>query len=425
MMLYEHQKQVLDQTKYKNRVAYYLDMGLGKTYVGAEKLHQLGQNVNLVICQKSKIDDWINHFVTNYSSYQIKNLTKKCDFQSFICLTNSSEKYVGIINYELAWRRLDLLKLKDFTLMLDESSLIQNDTAKQSKFILNLNPANVILLSGTPTAGKYENMWSQAHLLGWKISKPLYESQYINYELLDVGGTKVWVVNKSDPYKNVERLKQKMRDHGAVFMKSDDVIELPQQNFINVTCNVHKNYKMFIRSGYAILNDIEFIATNNLTKRLCARQLASAFNDHKLEAVKDLIQSTNDRIIIFYNFNVEKDKLKAICDAFKRPISVVNGSDKDLHAYEHFDDSISLIQYQAGAMGLNLQKANKVIYFSLPERSELFEQSKKRIHRIGQNHPCFYYIIMAKGTIDEAIYKALLQRKDYTDELFRMDGDVK
>lgn len=401
-------------------------MGLGKTYVGAEKMVQLGVRVNLVICQKSKIDDWMNHFKDHYSIYPY-NLTKKIDFDDFTFFASRSEGnfMIGIINYELAWRRLDLLKLKDFTLMLDESSLIQNDAAKQTKFILKLNPANVILLSGTPTAGKYENMWSQAHLLGWKISKPLYESQYINYELLDVGGTKVWVVNKADPYKNVERLKQKMRDHGAVFMKSDDVIELPQQNFINVTCNVDKSYKMFIKDGYIVLNGIEFIATNNLTKRLCARQLASAFNDHKLEAVKDLIQSTNDRIIIFYNFNVEKDKLKGICEAFKRPVSVVNGECKDLHAYEHFDDSISLIQYQAGAMGLNLQKANMVIYFSLPERSELFEQSKKRIHRIGQNHPCFYYVMMAKGTIDEAIYKALKQRKDFTDELFRMDGDVK
>ena len=33
-------------------------------------------------------------------------------------------------------------------------------------------------------------------------------------------------------------------------------------------------------------------------------------------------------------------------------------------------------------MGLNLQKSNKIIYFSLPLSSELFEQSKKRTHKI-------------------------------------------
>jgi superfamily II DNA or RNA helicase len=40
MQLYEHQKQALKQTKDFNRVAYYLDMGLGKTFVGSEKMVQ-------------------------------------------------------------------------------------------------------------------------------------------------------------------------------------------------------------------------------------------------------------------------------------------------------------------------------------------------------------------------------------------------
>ena len=84
---------------------------------------------------------------------------------------------------------------------------------------------------------------------------------------------------------------------------------------------------------------------------------------------------------------------------------MVNGSIKDLTAYEQESNSVTLVQYQAGAMGLNLQKCNKIIYFSLPERSELFEQSKKRTHRIGQSKPCFYYIMMAKGTVERDIYE--------------------
>lgn len=78
---------------------------------------------------------------------------------------------IGVINYETAFRRDWLLKLKDFTLMLDESSLITNETAKRSKFILKMQPESVILLSGTPTAGKYERLWSQVQLLGWNITK--------------------------------------------------------------------------------------------------------------------------------------------------------------------------------------------------------------------------------------------------------------
>lgn len=47
MQLYEHQGQALKQTKGFNRVAYYLDMGLGKTFVGSEKMKQLGTDTNI------------------------------------------------------------------------------------------------------------------------------------------------------------------------------------------------------------------------------------------------------------------------------------------------------------------------------------------------------------------------------------------
>lgn len=421
-MLYQHQIDVLEQTSEKNRVAYYLDMGLGKTFVGAEKMVDLGARVNLLICQKSKINDWLQHFKDNYSIYAY-NLTSKKDFDDFMFYAprNEGKFMIGVINYELAWRRKELLNLKDFTLMLDESSLIQNDTAKQTKFILKLKPSNVILLSGTPTSGKYENLWTQAHLLGWNITKRTYENQYVNYELIDTGmGIKVKVVNKVNPYKNVERLKRKLREHGAVFMKSEEVVNLPQKNFIIVTCPSPKSYKIFMKDNFVRYKNLEFIGTTSLTKRLYARQLASAYNNDKYGAFIDLLESTNDRLIVFYNFDVELDALDALCGAYNRPVSVVNGKRKDLLAYEEKNDSVTLIQYQAGAMGLNLQKANKVIYFSLPERSELFEQSKKRIHRIGQDKPCFYYVLMAKDTIDENIYEALEQKRDFTDELFKV-----
>ena len=103
---------------------------------------------------------------------------------------------------------------------------------------------------------------------------------------------------------------------------------------------------------------------------------------------------------------------------FRSPISEISGQVKDLANYETEDNSITLIQYQAGAMGLNLQKANKIIYFTLTEKSELFEQSKKRIHRIGQTNNCLYYLLICKGSIEEDILQTLEMRKDYTDELF-------
>ena len=194
-------------------------MGLGKTFTGAEKLIQLNAKVNLVICQKSKIDDWVEHFGEYYElqeNLMIYDLTtwKRDDWTAFfndITFRNDyheKSRYVLIINYELAWRRKELLHLVDFTLMLDESSLIQNEKSKRSKFILSLKPKNVILLSGTPTSGKYETLWSQMHLLGWNISKDLYLKQYIKTKYLDSAGNRSIPI--VDGYKNVERLKRKI-----------------------------------------------------------------------------------------------------------------------------------------------------------------------------------------------------------------------
>ena len=104
----------------------------------------------------------------------------------------------------------------------------------------------------------------------------------------------------------------------------------------------------------------------------------------------------------------------------------MNGEKKDLSSYEQFDDSITFIQYQAGAMGLNLQKANQIVYFTLPERPDLFEQSKKRIHRIGQEKRCFYYYLLCENSVELDILENLKMRKEYNDALFlKYDEETK
>ena len=424
MELFKHQQEALEQTKDLNRVAYYLDMGLGKTFVGAEKAMSLNKDI-LIVCQKSKIADWKEHFF----KYYIDKM--KCDESGAWCydLTSNTgmdmflhSRYkirIGVINYELAWRRqTELLNLHDFTLMLDESSLIQNQGAKQSKFILKMKPDNVILLSGTPTAGKYENLWSQIHLLGWKISEDVYNRQYVNWAKINMGGFVHKIVDKNNPYKNVDRLKSKLREHGAIFMKTEDCFDLPGQTLIKQYVPTSKEYWKFMKNCIINIGDKELVGDTTLTKRLYCRQLCGQYNEYKLQAFKELVESTKDRLIVFYNFTAEYLAMVQIAQELGRPQSIVNGQHKQLLNYENYENSITFIQYQAGAMGLNLQKANKIIYFTLTDKSELFEQSKKRIHRIGQKQPCFYYILMCRGSVEEAILQTLEMRKNFTDELF-------
>lgn len=425
--LYKHQKEALDLTADQDHVAYYHDMGLGKTFTGAEKMYELGTMMNLVICQKSKIDDWYEHFKTYYDMNPC-DLTKvkANDLKNFIEVSKSVPvPTVYIINYDLAWRRSELKQLEDFTLMLDESSLIQTETAKRSKFILKLKPKNVILLSGTPTGGKYEKLWSQMKLLGWNISKQMFYDHYVDYEWDNSEGFPRMIIKG---YKNEERLKKKMRKYGCHFLKTDEVFDLPDQIHQTIKINTTKEYRIFKKDSivnfedpYDVENIYTLIGDTTLTKMLYERQLCGQYNEEKIKAFSDLVESTEDRLIVFYNFTAELEALKHILEPLGRSYSLCNGSAKDLLAYEEKNDSVTFIQYQAGAMGLNLQKANKIVYFTPPLSSELFEQSKKRIHRIGQNKTCFYYYLTCKNSIEEKIYRTLKMRKDYTEALFERD----
>ena len=414
MKLFDYQEKALALTSDKDNSAFYYDMGLGKTFIGSERLRLYGERVNIIVCQKSKIKDWCEHFKEHYTDYAVFDLTDKKDMQTFMIYP--IYKCIGIINYELAYRREELRQLKDFTMMLDESSMIKNETAKRTKFILSLKPSHTILLSGTPTDGKYEFLYSQLRLLGWKITKTAYYNRYIKTELRSYGGPMFRVVTG---YKNVSELKAKLKEYGAVFAKAEEVIKLPEKKFIKEYSTVSSDYKKFMKDRVIKIDDKELTGDSTLSKRLYARMLCSAYSKDKISRLIDLVNSTSDRVIIFYNFNTELEALRKVL--FDRPISIVNGQVKDLKAYENNDNSVTLIQYQAGAMGLNLKKANRIIYFSLPERSELFEKSKARICRICQEKQCYYHIMMCHKSVEEKIYECLLMRKDYTDELFRKE----
>ena len=412
----KHQLDALEQTEGKNRVAYYMGMGTGKTFVGCEKMLLYANEYNLCVCQHSKVPDWVEHFKT-YTDLEVTDFTKP---------KAQVKPGVIVVNYELAWRRALLSRLGNFTLILDESSKVQHETTKQTQFIMTLRPKNVILLSGTPCNGKYENLYTQIKLLGVNITKTYFFNRYIDYELVDVldwsTGTPVptgKMYRKVNGYKNVEELKANLRRAGAVFMLSDDVLDLPPMTEQIVSVQSTPEYRKFRKKRVVIIDEIEYVGDTALTKMLRERQLCSFLNKHKLDALSDLMESTEDRLIVFYNFQEEFVKISQLCDKFGKKMSFVNGEGRDLTAYENDPQSVTVVQFQAGAHGLNLQKANKMVMFSPPLSSELWSQAKARIHRMGQESPTMYWYLVSKDSVEEKIYDALKKGHDYTVELFK------
>jgi SNF2 family DNA or RNA helicase len=419
--LFDFQKKVLEQTANLSKVAFYLEMGLGKTFLGSEKIRILGEKVNLLVCQKSKIDDWKKHFGQNYN-FEIFDLSRAEDFKNFIEQDSLFPARVGIINYDLIFRRKEILNLENFTLCLDESSKIQNYQACRTKFILKMKPKNVILLSGTPVSGKYENLWSQLKLLGFSLKHGEFLREFVNLiQIRQKEGFYIKIVNKQKPYRNFDKLMQIFKEYGAVFMKSDEVFDLPKQNFITLRVNKEPFYETFKKTGYIRIEDEELSGDTIFSRRLYLRMICGHFNAQKLDAFRDLCESTGERLVVFYNFNAELFELDQIARNLKKAVSYVTGRVKDLSAYENTENSVIFVQYKAGAMGLNLQKANKIVYFTPTESCEEWMQSLKRVHRIGQNRPCFYYLMVCRDSIEEKIYGALKRGESYTDGLFRKD----
>lgn len=413
--LYKHQEKVLQQTEDHNKVAYYLDMGLGKSFVGSFKSVSFNDPI-LIVCPKSLVPQWLQQFEDNHQEWTRYDLTKKKQLEQFI--SDDNNRRVGVINYESCWRRPELQKVKGVTLMLDESQAIANNTSKQTKGIMKLDHKNVILLSGTPASNaRYDKLYTQLKLLGLQMNKRSYEDRYCNFFEMENAGIKFRVLSKKNPYKNVDELKSKMSDLGCVFMKTEEVLDLPDQRFINVWVNKSKHYKIFEKDGYVDCGEVEYISNGPAQDMLYLRQLCNS--SEKLDMLRTLIESTNDRIVVFYNFDIELKLLQQLCKKLKRPMSFINGHEKNLNCYNNNDDSITLVQYQSGSAGVNLQKANKMIYYSPPVKSDFYEQSKKRIHRIGQENKCTYWKLITRDSIELKIYNVLNQKKDYTDALFR------
>ena len=402
MRLYEHQQDGLSRLQNYNSCALYWDMGLGKTYAGLCKALEVGDRI-LIVSPLSVIPQW-------------ENAVKSCGISIFNHRGKRQPKNerIGIINYDLIWRKSPIDFYEYDTIIFDESQNLGNDKNKRTKWILkNLSDRNIILLSGTPDGGKYEKLYPQLKLLDPSLKKREFYDNYIETTLIEyVAGIRSRVITG---YKNIDELKRYMRGLGCDFLKTSDCINLPAQNDITINVSMTSDYRKFQRDLVLEVQDKFYVGDSVMQELVNLRKLATA---GKKTAMIELLTSTDKPLIVFYNFNDELELLTGWCAVADKNYYVVNGQMKHVEGWEADPQGVLLVQYQAGASGLNLQYADTVIYLSLPYSSMLFEQSKKRIHRLGQQSPCYYYYMIMDGSIDKNILDTLKKRKDYADYLF-------
>ena len=367
----------------------------------------------LVVCQKSKISDWYWHWKDNtdydvYDTYQMKSK----ELEQIAMMGHS----VVVTAYDMVWRRPVFKEFaKTAHLILDESSLIQNEGTRRTDFIMSLEPLTITLLSGTPVSGRYENLWTQCQLLGWDITRTQYWNRYVDWHL-----EKFYSIPRPirvvDGYKNVEELKQKLRDYGAVFMTTEEAIELPDKIEETTYVSCSSKYKKFKRDWIVQMEREELVGDTPLNKMLGLRKLASYYSEEKKQALKDILEVNPERIVIFYNF---KKELEAILDVVgKRHFCQINGEHHDQSTFDKYDDCVIAVQFISGSFGLNLQASHICVYYSPTLSADAFMQSQARIHRIGQTKKCNYIYLVCEESIEVEIYETLRLREDYVLKLF-------
>lgn len=139
-------------------------------------------------------------------------------------------------------------------------------------------------------------------------------------------------------------------------------------------------------------------------------------DESRLEAVK-LMLTHHKRLIIFYNFDYELQKLRTLSELL--PVAEWNG-----HKHEPIPETDSwayLVQYSAGAEGWNCVQTNAVLFYSLNYSYRIMTQAAGRIDRLNTPFTdLYYYTLRSDAVIDRAIARAIDNKKTFNERTFRV-----
>lgn len=221
------------------------------------------------------------------------------------------------------------------------------------------------------------------------------------------------VFSKFSKYPKIE----KYIDEGLLIFYKDKILvpmnfhRKTTQHHINVFCDYDvTKYRYVMRNRWDIFNNKPIEQIGSLCYAL--RRIVND-NDNKSREVEK-IQKLHNRLIIFYNFDYELERLKKIPYLKNTVIAEWNG-----HKHESIPTSkrwVYLVQYTAGAEGWNCTDTDTIVFFSPNYSYKVMVQSAGRIDRLNTSFTdLFYYHIKTKSIIDIAINSALSKKKNFNE----------
>lgn len=210
--------------------------------------------------------------------------------------------------------------------------------------------------------------------------------------------------------------------HAIAFrIRIEDAVDLPpfidEVRSIRLEERARVIYDNLNRDCCALLAEGEVTARNVLTQLLRLSQCTGGFirsdemsepqkvSEAKLDALEDIVDGCMDegkKLVVFARFVPEIEAIERMLKKKGIGYSLIMGSVKDRaeqvrRFQEEEDVRVFVGQLQTTGMGLTLTAASVAVYYSLDFSYSNYEQSRARIHRIGQRKSAYTFIWSAKG----------------------------
>jgi len=429
----EYATQRIIETPY---IGLFLEMGLGKTVLTLTAIDLLLNDyfeVNrvLVIAPLRVAEDTWPREIEKWDHLNHLKISKILGSVSQRRKALKADADIYVINREnVDWLVGELGKKWDFAMVvIDELSSFKNRQSKRFRALRRVRPMikRVVGLTGTPAPNGLIDLWPQIYLLdlGERLGKTItgYRDRYFI-----PGERSGHIVYKWREKKEAEQRIYEAISDIVVSMKAEDWLELPEKIERNVPVKLEPKardlYDKLERDLLLPFADADVVASTAAVLSNKLLQLASgAVYDEgkgvkkihvaKLDVLEDIIEAANGKpVMVFYNF---KHSLERILERFPQARCLRKGAagQVDIRDWNNDEIPIFLLHPKSAGHGLNLQESScqTVVWFDQVWSLEEYMQANARVHRQGQTRNIVIMRLVAEGTMDEEVIKAL-ERKE-------------
>ena len=337
---------------------------------------------------------------------------------------------IYIINREnVQWLVGDSGVAFDFDMVVvDELSSFKSHQSKRFKALMRVRPRvkRIVGLTGTPSSNGLMDLWAEYKLLDMGERLGRFIGKY-REDFFTPDKRNGQVIFSYRPLPGAEEQIYSRISDITISMKSTDHLVMPElitaEHIVQLSGKERERYDEFKRDLVLELSDGEITAANAaaLSGKLCQMSNGAVYgdggevhhiHDRKLDALEDLIEAANGKpVLVAYWFKHDLTRISERLGKLKVLFSQLD-STASIQKWNKGELPVALVHPASAGHGLNLQAGGStIIWFGLTWSLELYQQTNARLWRQGQTaETVVIHHIIAKGTIDERIMKALSEK---------------